>query len=380
LSEYQYYEFQAVDRPLTAKAMAELRTFSTRARITPTTFVNDYSWGNFKGDEDTWMEKYFDAFLYIANWGTRVLKLALPTNALDAKTARRFCAGEQASVRDCSGKVILTFMTEDDEGGDWINGEGWLSSFVSVRAELARGDLRALYLAWLLCAQHGEVDDRELEPPIPRGLAQLDAALEGLIEFLRIDKDLVAAAATASGPLVDAEAEADEIQRWLATLPSAAKDDVLARLMARKTSLGSELVQRMRREAGGDDGAGRGAAKRRTAGELLRDAQDLAAERRRAEAETAAREKARRERAAAVARVRHLNLLSGREPTLWSQVSDLIASRQPKSYDEAVQLLVDLRDLSRRNDGTDFSDRLEALRAEQARKPSLIHRLESAGL
>ena len=380
MSEYQYYEFQAVDRPLTAKAMAELRTFSTRARITPTTFVNDYSWGNFKGDEDTWMEKYFDAFLYIANWGTRVLKLALPTNALDAKTARRFCAGEQASVRDCSGKVILTFMTEDDEGGDWINGEGWLSSFVSVRAELARGDLRALYLAWLLCAQHGEVDDRELEPPIPRGLAQLDAALEGLIEFLRIDKDLVAAAATASGPLVDAEAEADEIQRWLATLPSAAKDDVLARLMARKTSLGSELVQRMRREAGGDDGAGRGAAKRRTAGELLRDAQDLAAERRRAEAETAAREKARRERAAAVARVRHLNLLSGREPTLWSQVSDLIASRQPKSYDEAVQLLVDLRDLSRRNDGTDFSDRLEALRAEQARKPSLIHRLESAGL
>jgi len=276
--------------------------------------------------------------------------------------------------------VILTFMTEDDEGGDWINGEGWLSSFVSVRAELARGDLRALYLAWLLCAQHGEVDDRELEPPIPRGLAQLDAALEGLIEFLRIDKDLVAAAATASGPLVDAEAEADEIQRWLATLPSAAKDDVLARLMARKTSLGSELVQRMRREAGGDDGAGRRAAKRRTAGELLRDAQDLAAERRRAEAETAAREKARRERAAAVARVRHLNLLSGREPTLWSQVSDLIASRQPKSYDEAVQLLVDLRDLSRRNDGTDFSDRLEALRAEQARKPSLIHRLESAGL
>ncbi len=380
MSEYQYYEFQAVDRPLTAKEMAELRSFSTRARITPTTFVNDYSWGNFKGDEDAWMEKYFDAFLCIANWGTRVLKLALPANVLDAKTARRFCAGERASVRDCSGKVILTFVTEDDEGGDWIDGEGWLSSFVSVRAELARGDLRALYLGWLLCTQHGEVDDRELEPPIPHGLAQLDAALEGLIEFLRIDRDLVAAAATASGPLVDAESEADEIQRWLATLPGIAKDNVLARLMAGETSLASELVQRMRRQAGGDEGAGRGASKRRTAGELLRDAQDLAAERRRAEAETAAREKARRERAAAVARVRHLNLLSGREPTLWSQVNDLIGTRQPKSYDEAVQLLVDLRDLSRRKDGTDFHVRLEALRAEQGRKASLIHRLDRAGL
>ncbi len=50
MSEYQYYEFQAIDRPLTAKEMSELRSYSTRARITPTSFVNDYSWGSFKGD------------------------------------------------------------------------------------------------------------------------------------------------------------------------------------------------------------------------------------------------------------------------------------------------------------------------------------------
>ena len=52
MSEYQYYEFQAIDRPLTEQEMRELRAYSTRARITPTSFVNDYSWGNFKGDED----------------------------------------------------------------------------------------------------------------------------------------------------------------------------------------------------------------------------------------------------------------------------------------------------------------------------------------
>ena len=49
VSEYQYYEFQAIDRRLTAHEMAELRSFSTRARITPTSFVNDYEWGAFKG-------------------------------------------------------------------------------------------------------------------------------------------------------------------------------------------------------------------------------------------------------------------------------------------------------------------------------------------
>ena len=58
MSEYQYYEFQAIDRPLTEKEMRELRSYSTRARITPTSFVNDYSWGSFKGNKDAWMEKY----------------------------------------------------------------------------------------------------------------------------------------------------------------------------------------------------------------------------------------------------------------------------------------------------------------------------------
>ena len=60
MSEYQYYEFQAIDRPLTEREIQELRSYSTRARITPTSFVNDYSWGNLKGNVDGWVKKYFD--------------------------------------------------------------------------------------------------------------------------------------------------------------------------------------------------------------------------------------------------------------------------------------------------------------------------------
>ena len=82
MSEYQYYEFQSIDRRLTADEMSELRSFSTRARITSTSFVNDYQWGGFKGNEDAWMDKHFDAFLYFANWGTRILKLRLPPPAV----------------------------------------------------------------------------------------------------------------------------------------------------------------------------------------------------------------------------------------------------------------------------------------------------------
>jgi hypothetical protein len=99
VSEYQYYEFQAIDRPLTAAEMAALRACSTRATITPTRFVNSYSYGRFKGDERRWMERYFDAFLYQANWGARYLSLRLPAAHLPLKEARRYCGGGAAEVR-----------------------------------------------------------------------------------------------------------------------------------------------------------------------------------------------------------------------------------------------------------------------------------------
>lgn len=118
MSEYHYYEFQAIDRALTDKEMGDLRSCSTRARITPTSFVNDYSWGSFKGNLDAWMDKYFDAFLYLANWGTHQFKLRLPSRLLDLETARQYCAGEPATAREKGGHIILSFSSEDEGGGD----------------------------------------------------------------------------------------------------------------------------------------------------------------------------------------------------------------------------------------------------------------------
>jgi hypothetical protein len=198
VSEYQYFEFQAIDRPLNKNEMAELRSYSTRARITTTSFVNDYSWGDFKGDADVWMDKYFDAFLYVANWGTHILKLRLPEKLLNAKTAWVYAIGEHAAARIRNGNVILTFLSEHEDGEDSVDSGGLLASLISVRAELARGDLRALYLGWLLCMQNGELDVDTLAPPVPAGLTKLSASLTSLVEFLRVDKALVRASAKAA--------------------------------------------------------------------------------------------------------------------------------------------------------------------------------------
>jgi hypothetical protein len=382
MSEYQYYEFQAIDRPLTEKEIGELRSYSTRARITPTSFVNDYSWGNFKGNEDAWMEKYFDAFLYLANWGTHVLKLRLPSRLLDLKTALLYCSGEQAFAREKGGKVILTFVSEDEEGGSWVEGEGSLSSLISARAELMRGDLRCLYLGWLLCVQSGELDDEDVEPPVPPGLGQLSASLESLAEFLRIDPHLLHMAARTSQPMGASSPEKEEIYKWVRKLPDDEKDDTLAKLIAGEDlALATELLQRFikERDAGGPRTAEQ--TKRRTVGELLRAAEEHAEQQRRLAAKKAAEEKARREREAAISRAKHLDEIAGREPKLWNEVENLIATKQPKSYDHAVKLLIDLRDLAvRRGKREEFGARLDTLRVAQARKPTFIERLHKTGL
>jgi hypothetical protein len=379
MSEYQYYEFQAVDRPLTGEEMARLRACSTRARITPTSFVNDYSWGNFKGDEDAWMEKYFDAFLYVANWGTRVLRLRLPTRLLAAKTARLYCVGEHVSVLETSGKVILTFRSEDEGVGGWVEAEGELSSLVSARGELARGDLRAVYLGWLLCAQSGELNDDDLEPPVPAGLAELSPSLESLVEFLRIDTDLVRVAAGASLPLADVVPDPADLRRWLGRRSVAEKDDWLARLILENDSvLVNELLQRLShaRAAARPTAARR----RRTVAELLRAAESASDERRRVAAEEASQEDARLQREAAAARAERLELLVGQEHEIWSRAESLIATRQPRRYDQAVALLADLRDLAALREDGEFGRRIAALRTEHARKSTLIDRLNETGL
>lgn len=184
MSEYQYYEFRALDRRLTKQQIAELRASSTRASITPTRFVNEYSYGDFRDDEDAWMEEYFEAFIYLANWGTHTFKLSLPAGALDLATARQYCTEAfTASAREKKRRLIFTFVSQEEGGDGWLETEGVLASLIPVRAALARGDLRALYLAWLLTVQDSDIDEAAVEPPVPAGLARLSPRARALLTF-----------------------------------------------------------------------------------------------------------------------------------------------------------------------------------------------------
>jgi len=381
MSEYQYYEFQAMDRPLGSKQMGELRRISSRAEITPHSFVNVYNYGDFHGDPAKLVARYFDAFLYLANWGTHWLMLRVPSKLLAPEVAAAYDAGHCLSSREQRGNHILSFRSEDEEDYEWAEGDGWLASIVPLRAELMRGDLRALYLGWLLAAQMEEVDEDTVEPPVPPGLGDLDVPLVRLAEFLRIDTDLVAAAAECSIARQNVSLSKRELERWITKLPAKERNTLLAELL---TSDDPHLVSEIRQRAIGEV---RGAppqptASRRTAAELLDRARELGEARRKKEAAQRAREKARQERRAAAKRKKHLESLVGQEVRLWAEVHELIGTRLPKSYDKAVSLLRDLHDLARMQDGDPevFAERMTALQAEHRRKKTLLERFEKAKL
>ncbi|MDB4960511.1 MAG: hypothetical protein JWP01_510 [Myxococcales bacterium] len=242
MSEYQYYEFQAIDRALTTKEIAILRSCSTRATITPTSFVNHYEYGSFKGDEDEWMDRYFDAFMYTANWGTNVLKLRLPAEQLPLSEVQAYAADNVLDARKKRGNVIVTFAS-DDETVDSNEEQSSLSSLVSIRHELLRGDRRALYLGWLAGVQNEVVDEDELEPEVPAGLRQLSATLAALVEFLRIDESLVAVASRKSAPLPPAPSRR-AVTKWVKQLPAPTKDALLARIVNDDPAAASEVRQK----------------------------------------------------------------------------------------------------------------------------------------
>ena len=110
MSEYQYYEFLAVDRPLDHRQQAEVRSLSTRASITATSFVNEYHWGNFRGDPRRMMERYYDAHLYLTNGETHRIMLRLPRELLDTDVAEDHCVGDQVTVWT-TGKFPVLDMT-----------------------------------------------------------------------------------------------------------------------------------------------------------------------------------------------------------------------------------------------------------------------------
>jgi hypothetical protein len=373
MSEYQYYEFQAIDRPLSEADQKALRALSTRARITAASFTNSYEWGDFKGDPAKLMERWFDLHLYLANWGSRRLMIRFPRRLVDGDRLRPFLRNVEAAELSLAGEnLILDINLEETPWEDWADGSSSLAPLASLRSDVLAGDLRLFYLIWLMAVEVEDLGDEETEP-LP-GLGPITGALEAFAEFFCIDPDLVAAAAERCSEPVTEGPASESARAIIASLAEPEKTDLLARLLDGDAHVATELRTVVRRQLRADAAAVSAAL--RTVGNLRARAEAIRSARERAEAKRVEAEQRRAKEKAERERHTRLTALAQRGESAWLEVEAEISRANGPGYDRAASLLVDLRAVAQEKGAVPgFSRRLGTLRDKHAKKRAFIARL-----
>ena len=391
MSEYQYYEFRALERPLNKSEQAELHSCSSRATITSSRFVNEYHWGDFRGEPEEWMRRYFDAHLYFANWGSSSLMLRLPLSALDntllAEFVRPTLSDAGSGFADALELIstaehwVLVWRFNDDSGYSdrFCDEEGaeWLDRLLPLRDELLGGDSRPLYLGWLARVCAGELGDEDVEPPLPAGLASLTAAQQALVEYLQLDPDWLAAAAQASPPQQASVAEEAEGELWLAEQTPEALRTSVALLLAGRAQ---EAQQGVRHAYLAWQAARRPSAEalpRRTL-EQIRTGIAQAREQRLAREKAAQAALAAKQKAA---REVQLVKLAARSAQVWQEIDASLQRGSGVGYDQALRLIVELHEaLMHVGQGEAYLLRLARLMQVHGTRKAWVARLKKAGL
>jgi len=245
MSEYQYYWFEAIDKPLTVEQQEELRAISSRAEIDARRLVNVYHYGNFRGRPIELMKKYFDVHIYYAGWAKRTLMLKVPAKCVDLKLAGLYCNECTFEIVEHGPDVILCFNIWCDGGDGWWQENTKTKQMIALRDDILSGDYRCLYLAWLArkCDGNYMEENEGTPPPVPDGLRHLTEPLKVFADFMYLgDADLEEAARLCPDIFTPKPPTKKELKDWIAALPEKVKHDALLSLLEGKET--PQTVQR----------------------------------------------------------------------------------------------------------------------------------------
>jgi hypothetical protein len=374
MSEYQYYEFRAIDHPLTEEQKEEVASLSSRAYVTSHQASFVYNYGDFRGNEEQLMTDHFDIMLYMANWGTRRLMFRIPCSLIDMKQVAPFCISEEIDHWPSEDKenIILDLNFDDEEQADWIEGEGWLDELVSLREELIQGDLRVLYLAWLKAAKKAlemeEIDKDTLEPPVPYGLRQLSNPQKVYIRFLDIDTAMIEVAAQQSE---EQQNEEIKTEKWIDKLSEEEKHEFLVRLSHGERNLSILFNKRLHGLAVAEQPQKKKVAvKRRTISTLIELAEKLHQ-----------KKKEEERKKAELAHQKKLESLANKKNQVWNDIYALIEEKKSNSYDKAVEFLNALHELSQYQGELEiFREHIEKIQRTYSNRSALLRRMRSSRL
>ena len=337
MSEYQYYEFRTVNRRLTDKERTEINKWSSRSNASATGAAFEYSYGSFPKDEKEVMKTYFDAMIYMANWSTKQLIFKFPRALVNVKEIVEYCVSDEIEIIDAGENFLLNICISEEEGGEWIEGEGWLDALLPIYHDIMNGDYRSLYILAIhsgckQCDYDEECEEME-EPPIPQNLGNREGVLSDLIRFFEIDEDLIDIAA--SNSIVSDEKIEIDYKGLINHLSDLEKNEFLARLLDNETHLQIKLKQRLDKFASQGQLKDENLNQRRTFGEI-RELLNIRKE----------KIKEEKRQIAAANKLKKLAEIEKSHDQMWMEIHQLVADRKPKSYDEAVDRLCKLKELA----------------------------------
>ena len=235
MSEYQYYYFEAIDKPLTARQQEELRAISSRAEVDARRFVNEYNYGDLRGNQLELMKKYFDAHIYYACWATRVLMFKVPAKCVDVKLAKKYCTEHTFEIVENGADLIFCFNIWIECGDGWWQKNNEMQHLIALRDDILGDDYRCLYLAWL-AKRHdsNSFEDDGEPPPVPVGLRHLTEPLKMFAEFMFLEDTDLEEAAKLSDDDAPKPPTPQELKDWIAALPEKVKHDALLSLLEGK--------------------------------------------------------------------------------------------------------------------------------------------------
>jgi hypothetical protein len=251
MSEYQFYEFQAIDRLLSPEDQSYIHSLSSRVKLTRDNAKFNYSYGDFRGKVEDTLERCFDMMVYVANFGVRQLLIRLPKALVDPQVFTPYCVEDYISIKTTERSLILNINLVREAYYTWINEEGYLTQLLPLWEALLKGDLRVLYLAWLAAGFVVDMSaplEEYIEPPIPAGLKKLSPELQAFAELFVVDQDLIAIAAESSVALQPAKAE--PLADWIAAISDLERQAYLLRVVQGDVQVRAELKLYLRQKFG----------------------------------------------------------------------------------------------------------------------------------
>jgi len=374
MSEYQRYEFMTSDRPLTRVQLDAVNDLSSHIEASSTHAVIEYHWGDFKHNPIEVLREFFDGFLYWANWGSPQLALRFPHGTLPADLLDGYDLEDFATFTQHADYDILDIHFGEMEAPDeWTDYE--LGSLIGIRDELLEGDLRSLYIVWLAAQEmlggYDEDEDEEDEdyeistPPVPPDFGTLTAAQQALAELVRVPEELLAAVARHSQ--AGKASPGDNFPEWVKLLSPERQNDYLVRLAQNEPGLSRLLVKELR-ELGQDKTSATPPTGERVPYAMLLDESRLV----KAQLERERREQER------LARERHLQNIHDHQEDYWRQADQAAERGTGGGYDNATQLLVELRDVAAQFKETEeFQERFRRWIRSHLRRPAFLKRLQA---